>query len=135
MYLIDTNIILELLLGREKAEDAGRFLLTVPSSELHLSEFSLYSLGIFLSQRKMSDTFLELVDDLIVRGGITVLRLLPEDMRNIVASGDRFGLDFDDAYQYVTAERYGLTLVSLDGHFDRTERGRRTPADILGKAH
>ena len=83
----------------------------------------------------MSDTFPALVDDLLVRGGITVFRLLPEDMWNIVATGDGFGLDFDDAYQYVTAERYGLTLVSLDGHFDQIERGRRTPMDIPGKTH
>lgn len=36
-----------------------------------------------------------------------------------------------DAYQYTAAEKYGLTLVSLDGDFDRTERGRKTPAEVL----
>ena len=39
----------------------------------------------------------------------------------------RFGLGFDDAYQYVAAERCGLTIVSFDRDFDRTERGRKTP--------
>ncbi|MBC7344089.1 MAG: hypothetical protein H5U03_01430, partial [Clostridia bacterium] len=29
------------------------------------------------------------------------------------------------------AEKYNLTLVSLDGDFDRTERGRKTPAEVL----
>ncbi|MCX7855996.1 MAG: hypothetical protein N2556_08525 [Anaerolineae bacterium] len=43
----------------------------------------------------------------------------------------RFGLDFDDAYQYVAAEKYGLTLVSLDADFDRTPLGRRTPGQVL----
>jgi predicted nucleic acid-binding protein len=33
MYLLDTNILLELLLGREKADDADRFLKSVPTSE------------------------------------------------------------------------------------------------------
>nr|HID14904.1 PIN domain-containing protein [Anaerolineae bacterium] len=42
-----------------------------------------------------------------------------------------FRLDFDDAYQYVAAEEYGLTLVSFDTDFDRTERGRKTPAQVL----
>ncbi|MBM4250328.1 MAG: type II toxin-antitoxin system VapC family toxin [Euryarchaeota archaeon] len=134
MYLLDTNILLELLLGREKAEDADRFLQSVPASELHISEFSLYSLGIFLSQRRMAETFLDMVDDLIIRGRITVIRLLPEDMRNLIAACDRYGLDFDDAYQYVMAERYGLTLVSLDAHFDKTERGRRTPGDLIARS-
>ena len=36
-----------------------------------------------------------------------------------------------DAYRYATAERYDLTVVSFDGDFDRTERGRRTPAELI----
>jgi predicted nucleic acid-binding protein len=46
--------------------------------------------------------------------------------------GRKFGLDFDDAYQYLAAVKYDLTLVSFDSDFDRTERGRRTPADVIG---
>lgn len=42
-----------------------------------------------------------------------------------------YGLDFDDAYQYAVAEKHNLTLVSFDKDFDRTERGRKTPAEIL----
>ena len=42
-----------------------------------------------------------------------------------------YRLDFDDAYQYVAAEFHGLTLVSLDVDFDRTPRGRLTPAAAL----
>ena len=41
-------------------------------------------------------------------------------------------LDFDDAYQYAVAERYGLTIISFDSDFDRTERGRKPPGDLLG---
>ncbi len=43
----------------------------------------------------------------------------------------RFNLDFDDAYQYVAAKRNDLLLVSLDADFDRTDLGRKTPADLL----
>jgi hypothetical protein len=45
----------------------------------------------------------------------------------------RFRLDFDDAYQYVAAEKHDLTLVSFDADFDRTDRGRKTPVDVLGE--
>ena len=31
------------------------------------------------------------------------------------------------ANDHVVAECYGLTIVSFDGDFDRTERGRKTP--------
>jgi predicted nucleic acid-binding protein len=79
----------------------------------------------------MYDTFLRSVEDLLVTGGIRLVRLVVEDMQDIVHTARRFNLDFDDAYQYVAAEKYGLILVSLDGDFDRTERGRKTLAEIL----
>jgi predicted nucleic acid-binding protein len=44
---------------------------------------------------------------------------------------DHFDLDFDDAYQYVAAEKSGPVVAGFDGDFDRTERGRKTPAEIL----
>jgi predicted nucleic acid-binding protein len=40
-------------------------------------------------------------------------------------------LDFDDAYQYVAADKHNLVIVSFDGDFDRTERGRKTPQAVL----
>jgi uncharacterized protein len=42
-----------------------------------------------------------------------------------------FKLDFDDAYQYVAAEKHDLSLVSFDADFDRTSRGKTTPAELL----
>ena len=42
----------------------------------------------------------------------------------------RFNLDFDDAYQYVAAEKFNLEIVSFDSDFDRTERGRKTPDQV-----
>ncbi len=49
----------------------------------------------------------------------------------IVDASHKFNLDFDDAYQYAAAEKYNLIIVSFDGDFDRTERGRRTPPEVL----
>ena len=59
------------------------------------------------------------------------MRLGLEDMQDIVHASQRFNLDFDDAYQYAAAEKYNLIIVSFDGDFDRTERGRRTPTEVL----
>jgi len=42
-------------------------------------------------------------------------------------------LDFDDAYQYVAADLTEAVIVSFDGDFDRTERRRQTPGDILSE--
>ena len=130
MYLLDTNIILELLLDQDRADEVEQFLQNTARENLYLSEFSLYSLGILLMRRRMYDTFSQVVGDLLVTGGVQLVRLDLEDMTTIVATSQRFGLDFDDAYQYVAAERYGLTIVSFDTDFDRTELGRSTPAQI-----
>jgi len=54
-------------------------------------------------------------------------------MEDIVQIARRFGLDFDDAHQYAIAARHGLTIVSFDSDFDRTELGRKTPEDLLAK--
>jgi len=60
-----------------------------------------------------------------------LINLEPQDTQNLVAVMNQFNLDFDDAYQYVAAERHNLTLVSFDNDFNRTTRGKRTPAEIL----
>jgi uncharacterized protein len=48
VYLLDTNVILELLLDQERADDVERLLLETEAKHLHLSEFAFYSLGIVL---------------------------------------------------------------------------------------
>lgn len=131
MYLVDTNLIAEILLRQAKAGEVKRFLESTAPEDLYLTEFSLYSLGIILLRRKMHDTFLRTVDDLLLTGGIRLARLGAEDMQDIVHAARRFNLDFDDAYQYATAEKYNLIIVSFDGDFDRTERGRKTPAEAF----
>jgi len=131
MYLLDTSVILELLLDQEKADEVEQFLRNTQPEDLHLSEFTLYSLGIALLRRNMHDTFLRSVDDLLVTGGIRLVRIGPGDMQNIVHAARRFDLDFDDAYQYAVAEKHSLTIVSFDNDFDRTEQGRKSPAEIV----
>ena len=63
--------------------------------------------------------------------GLGVIQLGVADMEDVVQTGRRFNLDFDDAYQYVVAEKHNLTIVSFDSDFDRTERGRLTPAQAV----
>jgi uncharacterized protein len=53
------------------------------------------------------------------------------DLKQLLTIRRRFRLDFDDAYQYVAAEKHNLTLVSFDSDFDRTARGRKTPDALL----
>lgn len=131
MYLLDTNLLLEVMLAQEKAEQVKEFLQSSPRDHLFLSNFSLYSIGIHAVRRGFSNAFVRMVDDLILQGGIRVISLSPDDMPKLVQIAEQFHLDFDDAYQYVLAAQRNLQIVSLDADFDRTDLGRKTPAMVL----
>ena len=68
---------------------------------------------------------------MMLTAGTIMTSLFAEDMEAVISTALRFNLDFDDAYQYVAAAKYGYTLISFDSDFDHTERGRKSPAEIL----
>lgn len=134
MYLVGTNIWLERLLDQARSEDVRRFLDSTPSEHLFLSDFSFHSIGVVMIRLNRRDQFLHLVQDVFLEGGVGLVGLLAKDMRRLVEVAEQFRLDFDDAYQCVAAETDDLTLISFDSDFDRTDRGRREPMDVLAKA-
>jgi len=133
MLLADANVWLELLLEQERADEVRRFLDAVPLAQIAITEFSVCAIGLLLTRAKRDDLFLKFVSDVLLDTGISRVALDADSLRETVAARKRFGLDFDDAYQYVAAEKHDLTLVSFDADFDRTDRDRKTPADILGE--
>ena len=52
-------------------------------------------------------------------------------MAKVAQVAQTFGLDFDDAYQYIVAEKFDLSLLSFDQDFDRTSRGRKTLEEVM----
>lgn len=131
MYLIDTNIFLELLLEQKKADEVARFLKEIPLTTINLSEFAFNSMGLFFLNRKRAELFLKFVDDVLLNGEIKILKLEAGDMKLLIQNAQKFQLDFDDAYQYTVAQKHDLTLVSFDKDFDKTKLKRKTPAEIL----
>lgn len=131
MYLLDTNIFLELLLDQNDAESVRAFISSKPPDELGISDLAFHSIGIILYQKKAAHLFSDFIQDLFGEGGIAIFSLGCEDMERLEYVSKMFNLDFDDAYQYVVAEKFGLVLVSFDTDFDRTDQKRIIPADIL----
>jgi predicted nucleic acid-binding protein len=132
MYLVDTNVWLEPLLQQEGAEEAVQFLTRTPTENLFISDFSFNSVGLILTRRnRRLDLLLDFVRDVFTNGAVGLVRLEPQDTPDIVAAINQFNLDFDDAYQYVAAQRNNLIIVSFDNDFNRTPEGRRTPAEII----
>jgi len=131
MYLADTNIWLERLLDQVRSAEVGHFLDRTPSERLFITDFAFHSIGVVLSRLNQMETPLRFVQDVFIDGAVVLIHLEPEDTEHLVRVIEQFNLDFDDAYQYVAAEKYNLALVSFDSDFDHTERGRKTPAEAL----
>ncbi len=129
MYLIDTNVWLELLLEQEKATEVSQFFQNVEARLLSITEFSLYSIGIILTHLKKDTVFEDFLSDTLENSGLIRIRLDIADLKQILAIRQHFQMDFDDAYQYVAAGKHGYTLISFDADFDQTENGRKTPAE------
>ena len=132
--LLDANIVLELLLEQDRAKEAGELMTRVSDHDFFLTDFAFHSIGIALFQKRKYDKFIRFVEDMIVNAGTVVAVLQEPDAQQIVSHAQRYTLDFDDAYQYTAAEKYELTIVSFDSDFDKTERGRKTPQEVLTSA-
>jgi hypothetical protein len=130
-YLIDTNIFLEILLNQSHADEAKDFLRKADQHDFFVSDFALHSIGLILLRRGKGETFRQFLTDIIVNVGIVELSLSPVELDDVVDATVSFKLDFDDAYQYAIAERYGLVIVSFDSDFDRTAKGRVRPMTIM----
>ena len=129
MYLLDTNIFLEVLLNREYSPVIRNFLTRDTDTSFFITDFSLYSIGIFLTRRKQFDEFREFLDDIEERD-IRVISLSLPELKQVSSVCRQYDLDFDDAYQFVAADQNQLKLVSIDHDFDRIPGGRIHPKEI-----
>jgi len=130
MYLVDTNIFLELFLEQKRAKEVKNFFLKIPTSKILVSDFSIYSIGIILFRFRKFQIFNEWIKE-IINSGIQIVRLNSEDMKIVVKNAKKYALDFDDAYQYSVAQKYNLQIISFDKDFDKTDIKRKEPSKII----
>jgi len=129
-YLVDTNVWLEVLLEQERSDECKEFFQNVETNLIAISEFSLYSIGIILCRLNKDSLFENFLDD-IMSSFISKISLEIDDIKYLLQIRKKYNFDFDDAYQYVVAEKYSLTIISFDSDFDKTELGRKTPKEVL----
>ncbi len=118
MFLVDTNVFLEILLRRDKKESCKKFL-DNNIGNLNITDFSLHSIGVILFRHDKEDVFRKFVEDVVPN---TKLLSLPiGQYGEVINAGRNLNLDFDDAYQYSTAKYYGLRLATMDKDFEGIE--------------
>lgn len=127
--LIDTNVFLEMIYKQPQAV-AARALLESDAHQFYISDFALHSIGVSLLRRGRASRWADFIAEMILSGRVGVLTRPYDVLPDVTVIAQRFNLDFDDAYQYVVAEYNDLIIVSFDGDFDHTRRGRQTPPAI-----
>lgn len=128
--LVDTNVFIEALLKQRQAFVAQK-LLASRQHELFISVFSLHSIGLIMMRNGRENRWPFFLKDMIASGRVKVLTLQTDDLAKVPATARQLSLDFDDAFQYVVAETYGLTIISFDTDFDITPLGRQTPQAVI----
>jgi uncharacterized protein len=112
--LVDTNIFLEVLLAQARSDEAKELLAKTDAHDFFISGFSLHSIGLILLRRGKANAFRDFLSDMVTAAGTSMALLRPDEMETVVDHALAFNLDFDGAYQYATAEKYDLTIVSFD---------------------
>jgi len=125
VFLLDTNIWLERLLGQGQAEVVAELLDTLSPSDMCMTDFTLHSIGVICNRLNQR------VDDVLIDAGVVLVSIPANQMKRVVEIIGLFRLDFDNAYQYVAAELEKATIVSFDQDFDKTEQRRLTPMQVL----
>jgi predicted nucleic acid-binding protein len=114
MYLVDTNIFLEILLEQAKKGVCKHFLNT-HIGDLYISDFSLHSIGVILFRNEKEKVFQQFTQDVLPK--TQIITLAKHVYQELVENKRQFGLDFDDTYQFSIAKESGFTLVTMDGDF------------------
>ena len=131
MFLLDANIWMQLVRSRPHAAEVRAFLSQVPANRLFISDFAVNAHALNMQRRNQLNEFPAFLDMSTIGTDIAIARLDIEGIRRVVEIVADHKLDYDDAYQYTVAEMLDLSIVSLDADFDRTPRGRLTPAAAL----
>lgn len=114
MYLLDTNILLEILLNQRKAEKCKEFI-DHNIEEVIISDFSLHSIGVILLRYEKEEAFNVFIRD--IAPTFKILSLPLSLYANIYELKRNYDLDFDDAYNFKISEFYNLILVTMDNDF------------------
>jgi|SRR5665213_1321713 len=118
-YLVDTNIFLEILLnqaGRKKCEA----FLQGEKGAAWISDFILHSIGVLLFRQKRPEVFRQFTADTLPQ--LTILSLSEAGYSRLAEANTRYGLDFDDAYQFSVAQENRLAIATQDKDFQRGQR-------------
>jgi len=133
MYLVDTNVFLEVFLLRRKKDECKRFLESLWKGEGRgfITDFSVHTILVVLGALKRWEELKIFISTLPAYKGLSVYTTtLADELRAVELSGKGV-LDIDDAVQYSAALALGAKgVVSFDKHFDGLDIPRLEPQSL-----
>ncbi len=134
MYLIDTNIFLEVMLSQKRKEECKALLNLLKTGKISavITDFSIYSIMILMYKFKKIKELITFLKSLQAYRGLYIYTLSLLDKIRSIKVSEETGLDIDDSIQYSTALNLKLEgIISFDKHFDGLSIPRIEPKDLL----
>ncbi len=134
MYLIDTNIFLEVLLARGRKEECKEFLRSVKEGKLRalVTDFSVHSIIVIMSSFNRLSGLRRFLLSLRGYKGLFLYNTSLVDEVKAVDNSRRLKLEVEDSIQYTVAKKLGVRgIVSFDKHFDNLDLPRLEPTQVL----
>lgn len=132
MYLIDTNVFLEILMQQERSENCKKLLEKVAESDMNclVSSFTVNGVeGMLIDELEALDKFMTNITSLV---NLDVVKTSIEEEKHIIELAKSGNLDFDNALQYSVAKRENAeAIISFDSDFDKTDLERKEPEEII----
>lgn len=136
MYLVDTNIFLEVLLARKRKRECKKFLKLLKDGKIDgiVTDFTIHSIIVLMDHFKKLDKLKIFLSSLRGYKGLHVYTTSLIDELNAVDIALENGLDMDDAIQYAVALKFNAkAIVSFNRHFDDLKIPRLEPSKLRVK--
>lgn len=134
MYLIDTNVFLEVMLSRKRKNECKKLLRLLRSGKVKgvVTDFAVHSIIVLMDSLGRLDGLEKFLSSMRAYKGLYVYPTsIVEEIRAVRIARER-GLDMDDAIQYSAALTIGAeAIVSFDRDFDGLDIPRVEPRDII----
>ena len=129
MYLIDANILLELLYKRGRWEECFKLLNQVKKGDVkaYMLHFAIHGISAILGRPDVVSKFLSEIN---TWKGLSIVDLSIEEEIVACELASKTGLDFDDGLHYYLSKKKNIPIISFDKDFDKTDVKRLEPNQI-----
>ncbi|MGC8848860.1 MAG: type II toxin-antitoxin system VapC family toxin [Candidatus Bathyarchaeia archaeon] len=129
-YLIDANIVLEVLYKRNHWKESYELLNKVKEGSIkaYMLHFAIHGISTILGKPKL---IAKLLAEILTWRGLAIADLSIHEEIMACEAACKTGLDFDDGLHYYFAKNKSIPIISFDKDFDKLDVKRMEPQEIM----